>query len=164
MDEPKPLLLSGEDMARIRGWVNQYLPVGYDRDFIADTIILNAWQKDVPHVSRAYVKKKCISAWRALKRERVRNEGFIRTHNMVIQPRGDELPSTAQKSDEDVIDNKQVVETATGVLTPFERRLIWMRYYNCQTIIEIAEDVTLRRDLVSKAIEVALYKMRVHLT
>ncbi len=165
-NEPKPLLLTDGDMRRVHKWVDQFLPAEYDRDFIADTIILNAWLKEVPHVSRDYVRNKCISAWRSLRRERSRNEkaakdGATKTDAMS----GYYTTGPKDLSEQDKQDHKILIDEATqAVLTPFERRLIWMRYYNGQTLEEISEKVTLRRDQVSKAIEVALYKMRVHLT
>ncbi len=169
MDElPKPLLLSDEEVARIHGWVKQFLPASYDRAFIADTIILNAWMKEIPHVSREYVRNKCISAWRSLKRERRGNEeatrsGSVRTTNMVTSQTGvggDNL----ETSEHAEVERKILIEEATGKLSPFERRLIWMKYYDGQTLDEIAANVTLRRDQVQAALKVAIYKMRVHLT
>lgn len=171
---PKPLLLSAAEINRIRRWVEQYLPPEYDREFIVDTIVLNAWMKDVPHVSRKYVHQKCITAWRALRRERRHNEeaarlGAMKTTSMVVSPqpggssRGEHQVETTMSS-QSVAERKDLVQEAVGKLSPFERRLVWMRYYDDETIEEIANNVTLRRDQVRQALKVAIYKMRVHLT
>jgi RNA polymerase sigma factor (sigma-70 family) len=148
--------------------------VDYDREFVADTIILNAWLKEIPHVSKEFVRKKCISAWRTMKRERKRNEeatrvGATRSSTMVIQPQpgGASKASSApnaEAGEQEEVDRKMLVEEAVGCLSPFERRLIWMRYYDSQTLEEIAGNVTLRREQVQQALKIALYKMRVHLT
>ena len=164
MEPPKPLLLSKDEMARIHGWVRQYLPSTYDREYIADTIILNAWLKQIPHVSKEYVRHKCISAWRTLKRERSRNkkatlEGRVRTDKSV------DAHVPLEKNEQDIAERKMLINEATqAVLSPFERRIIWMRFYDSQSLEEIAGNVTLRRDQVQAAIQVALYKMRIHLT
>jgi len=164
MEPPKPLLLSKEEMASIHGWVRQYLPSNYDRAYIADTIILNAWLKEIPHVSREYVRHKCISAWRTLKRERLRNESAAK-EGQVKTDRSSESVTPLDKNEQDIAERKILINEATqAVLSPFERRLIWMRYYDSQTLEEISENVTLRRDQVQAAIQVALYKMRIHLT
>ncbi len=164
MEPPRPLLLSMEEMARIRKWVYSYLPATYDRDFITDTIILNAWLKEIPHVSREYVRHKCISAWRAFKRERARNERAT-AEGRVRTDRTADTPAPLEQNEQDVVERKILVDEATrAVLSPFERRLIWMRYYDTQSLEEISEKVTLRRDQVQAAIQVALYKMRIHLT
>ena len=70
----RPFTLSDEEIRRVSRLVNQFLTPEYDREYIADTIVLNAWLRDVPHISREYVKHKCISAWRKMKREKERNE------------------------------------------------------------------------------------------
>lgn len=164
MEPPKPLLLSSKEISRIHSWVHQYLPPTYDRAYIADTIILNSWLKDIPHVSREYVRNKCISAWRSFKRERSRNEkaaaeGCVKTDRSIDKAR------PLEKNEQDVAERKMLIEEATqAVLSPFERRLIWMRFYDSQSLEEISEKVTLRRDQVQAAIQVALYKMRIHLT
>ena len=164
MEPPKPLLLSTQEQARIHGWVQQYLPPTYDREFIADTIILNAWLKEIPHVSREYVRNKCISAWRTLNRERTRNEmaaleGRVRTDRSMASS------APLEKNEQDISERKMLINEATqAVLSPFERRLIWMRYYDSQSLEEISGRVKLRRDQVQSAIQVALYKMRIHLT
>jgi len=62
------------------------------------------------------------------------------------------------------VERKILIEEATGKLSPFERRLVWMKYYDGQTLDEIAANVTLRRDQVQSALKVAIYKMRVHLS
>ncbi len=175
---PKPLLLTPEEIIRIRNWVDQYLPVEYDREFLADTIIMHAWIKDIPHVSRDYVRNKCISAWRTLRRERRRNEeavkeGATRTTNMISTqgPAGDSSTSHMfqvshdSDSDQAQVERKMLVEEAVakGKLSPLERRLIWMRYYDGQTLEEIASSVPMGRNGVSQAIEVAIYKMKVHI-
>jgi DNA-directed RNA polymerase specialized sigma24 family protein len=174
MEGQKPLLLSKKDQQRVHRWVRQFLPAEYDREFVADTIILNAWQKEVIHVSKEFVRKKCISAWRSLKRERKRNEeaarvGATRSSAMVVQPQPggsskSEVPVGAEGSGEDEVDRKQLVEQAVGCLSPFERRLVWMKYYDSQTLDEIAGNVRLRREQVQQALKIAIYKMRVHLT
>lgn len=164
MEPPKPLLLSKEEMARIHEWVRQYLPSNYDRAYIADTIILHAWLKEIPHVSKEYVRHKCISAWRTLKRERLRNESAAK-EGQVKTDRSSESVTPLDKNEQDIAERKILINEATqAVLSPFERRLIWMRYYDSQTLEEISENVTLRRDQVQAAIQVALYKMRIHLT
>ena len=166
MEPPKPSqLLSNDEMARIRGWVHQYLPSFYDRDFIADTIIFNAYLKQVPHVSRQYVRHKCISAWRTLRRESTRNERAFREGRV----RGDHIGHTKNnvknRGPEEEIERKILInETTKAVLTPFERKLIWMRFYNDQSLEEISENVKIQRARVQAAIQVALYKMRIHLT
>jgi hypothetical protein len=174
MEGPKPFLLSEKDIARVHKWVREYLPAEHDREFVADTIILKAWMKEVPHVSKDYVRKKCIDAWRMLKRERRRNEeaarvGALRTGAMVISPQpggGSKSGKTsdAKGSEQDDMDRKLLVEEAVGELTHFERRLIWLKYWKGNTLEEIAADTTLRREQVQQAIRIALYKMRVHLT
>lgn len=167
MEDPKPLLLTDGEMRRVHRWVVEYLPPEYDREFVADTIILNAWMKQIPHVSKEYVRNKCISAWRALQRERKRNKKAAKDGATRLDSMTNERSTTSPKtlSEQDKQEHKMLIQEATqAVLSPFERRLIWMRYYDDQTLEEISEKVTLRRDQVSKAIEVALYKMRVHLT
>lgn len=62
------------------------------------------------------------------------------------------------------VERKILIEEATGKLSPFERRLVWMKYYDGQTLDEIAHNVRLRREEVQNALKVAIYKMRVHLT
>lgn len=174
---PKPLLLTPEEITRIRNWVDMFLPVEYDREFVADTIIMHAWIKDIPHVSRDYVRHKCISAWRSLRRERKRNEkavreGATRTTNMITtpttggsSPRGERNPMEMTEGDQAQTERKMLVEEAVarGKLSPLERRLIWMRFYDGQTLEEIASSVPMGRNGVSQAIEVALYKMKIHI-
>ena len=75
-----------------------------------------------------------------------------------------ETSSDDERSERNKHDRKMLVEEAVGKLTPFERRLIWMRFYDGQTLEEIAENVTLRREQVQASIKVALYKMRVHIS
>ena len=154
----KPLLLTQDEMARIHHWVNNFLPPYYDRDYIADTIILNAWMKQIPHVSREYVRNKCISAWRVSKRERQKNENATRLG------RTDTIEHRQEDEGIETVNRKILVQEAVGKLTPFERRIIWMRFYDDQTLEEIASQVTLRRDQVLSAIKVAVYKMRAFLT
>ena len=174
MDGPKPLLLSEKDISRIHKWVRQFTAVELDRDDIAANIILNAWMKEVPHVSKEYVRHKCIDAGRRLKRERRRNEeaarvGATRTTVMVMTPqpgggsKGERM-SNSEGGDQPQVDRKMLVEEAVGKLSPFERRLIWLRYYDDQTLEDIAKDTTLRREQVQQALRVAIYKMKVHLT
>ncbi len=164
MEPPKPLLLSSQEQERIRRWVYQYLPVTYDRDYIADTIILNAWLKEIPHVSKEYVRHKCISAWRTLKRERSRNENAAK-QGRVNTDQSVHSTGPPEKNEQDVLERKTLINEATqAVLSPFERRLIWMRYYDSQSLQEISGNVNLRRDQVQGAIQVALYKMRIFLT
>lgn len=170
----KPLLLSQQDIARVHRWVREFLPAEYDREFVADTIILNAWQKEIPHVSKQFVRKKCISAWRSMKRERKRNEeaarvGATRSSVMVTEPQpgGTSQPKqdfNAEEGGEIQAERKMLIEEAVGCLDPFDRRLIWMRYFNNQTLEEMAGDLPLRRDQIQQRIRIALYKMRVHLT
>ena len=167
--EPRPLLLSDLEMIRIHKWVAQYLPPYYDRDYLADTIILNAWLKQIPHVSKEYVRHKCISAWRTLRREVSRNEraskeGRVRGSSTEDSMGSSRSQTKLSRGPVEVAERKMLVEEAVGQLSPFERRLIWMRFYDDQTQEEIAVKVKLRRDQVSKALEVAIYKMRVHLT
>jgi RNA polymerase sigma factor (sigma-70 family) len=161
MEEPKPLMLSAEERARIQTWVNAFLPPEYDREFIADTIILSAWTKEVPHVSKRYVRNKCISARRQMKRERKLNEEAARVGGMRSKPM---LVPGTEKPEQEESDREMLVEEAVGKLTPLERRLIWMRYWDGQTLAEIAEQVRLNEEGIRQALDVALYKMRVHLT
>ncbi len=157
----RPLLISQEEQDRVHIWVAQILPSHYDREFIADTIILNSWLKQVPHISREYVRNKCISAWRTLKREQMRNENAsrLKSHKHGAGP-----AVSHDRGPEEMSDHKSLIQEAVGPLSNFERRLIWMRYFDDQTMEEISGRVKLRRDQVSKAIDVAIYKMRVHLT
>jgi DNA-directed RNA polymerase specialized sigma24 family protein len=174
MEGPKPLLLSEKDIARVHRWVRDFLPAEFDRESVAQNIILKAWMKEVPHVSKDYVRHKCIDAWRLLKRERRRNEeaarvGATRTGNMVTtpQPGGSsksERALDAAGSGEDEMDRKLLVEEAVGQITHFERRLVWLKYWKGKTLEEIADETTLRREQVQQALRIALYKMRVHLT
>lgn len=162
--EPKPLTLSHEEIQRIHRLVAQYLPPDYDREFVADTIILHAWMKDVPHVSREYIRNKCISAWRTMKRERRRNKEVT-----ILGTRATAHEQTEQPLEEDPggqvhAERKMLVEEAVGKLNNLERRLIWMRFYDSQTLDEIAEKTSLRREQVQASLKVAIYKMRVHLT
>lgn len=142
-------------------WVAQILPPQYDREFIADTIILNSWLKQIPHISREYVRNKCISAWRTLRREQMRNENAsrVKTHK-----HGVGVNVSPDRGPEEISDHKSIIQEAVGSLSNFERRLIWMRYFDDQKLEEIAGRVKMRRDQVSKALDVAIYKMRVHMT
>lgn len=151
----KPLLAS--EIRRIRFAVDDVLPSEYDREFIADTIVVDAWLKGVKHVSYQYIRNKCISAFRQLQRERERNKQFAR----MIPYRNSGGPDTKPV---ETTHRKILVEEAVSCLSPYERRLIWMRFYDGQTLEEIAINVGSRRENVQRALKVAIYKMRVHLT
>ena len=169
----KPLLLSQEEIDRIHRWVRQYLPPEYDREFVADSVILKAWMKEVPHVSREVVRRFCISAWRSRQRERRRNEEFVRvgatrTGAMMNKSIPGGSKSGERNHDTEVGDQlkqerKMLVEEAVGCLNEFERKLIWMRYYDGQKLEEIASNTTLTREQVQRALQVAIFKMKVHL-
>lgn len=174
---PKPLILTDSDIIRVNTLVRRYLPPELDREFVADSIILEAWLKDVPHISNTHIKYRCISAWRKHQSEVKHNEGALRagltrstSTAMIMKP--DTVQPTPQQgkfddessSDQATIERKILVEQAVGKLTPFERRLIWMRYYDDQTLEEIVSRVPLKREQVQQALKVALYKMRVHLS
>lgn len=174
---PGPYLLSKSDTNRVHRVVAKNLPPRFDREFIADTIILDAWLKSVPHISNKYIRDKCISAWRREERERRANEGAVRcgltrTNTMIMSP-NEGTPTTetpaAPSAAEDAVnqlsaERAMLVEQAVGKLNPFERKLIWMKFYDGQTLEQIAKRTTLRRDQVQRALKVAIYKMRVHLS
>ena len=73
---------------------------------------------------------------------------------------GDSVETTGQAKS----DRKMLIEEVVGKLSPFERRLIWMRFYDDQTLEEISHNVKLRREQIQAALKVAIYKMRVHLS
>lgn len=175
----KPLQLSKEQILRIRSLVKFFLPPEADRDFVADTIILHAWMKDIPNVSRTYIRHKCINALRSLQRERKHNEQAFRagcqpgTESAMLFESTKKTPFKSvwpprtkppSEDESEFIERKDLVQEAVGQLTPLERHLIWMRYYDDQTLEEIAGQTTLRRDQIQQALKVALYKMRVHMT
>ena len=150
-------LLSRSEVRRIHRAVDDILSSEYDREFISDTIVVDAWIKGIEHVSYKYIRNKCISAFRQLQRERDRNKNFAR----MIPYR--DLGGTDTKPVE-TIDRKILVEEAVSCLGPYERRLVWMKFYSGQTLEEIAESVESRREDVQRVLKVAVYKMRVHLT
>lgn len=152
LNPQRPFTLTDTETSRVHRLVGMYLPSEYDREYVADTIILHSWLRGVDHISHDYVRHKCISAWRQMQRERRKNEESLR-----LTPK--ETPN-----EEEFVDRKVLVEEAVGCLSTFERKLIWMRYYDGQKLEEIAEMVTLRRDEIQQALKIALYKMRVHLT
>lgn len=180
----KPLLLSEQDIQRVHNIVQRTLPSEYDHEFIADTIILNAWMKDVPVITWDFIRKKCISAWRQKSREQRRNEGAYRSGMTVgaemisrSAQEGDRRTGVSKREisnrsraentermEQVAAERKMLVEDAVGALNSFERKIVWMRYYDDQTLQEIASRTTLRREQVQRALEVAIYKMRVHIT
>jgi RNA polymerase sigma factor (sigma-70 family) len=148
--------LSNEERERIGRLVQQFLPPGFDREFIADTIIVQAWEKGVPHISREHVRHVCIDAWRKSERERLGRERLTEINkvlNRFQQPASDE------------VDDKELIEQVLkGCLFPTERKLIWMKYWDGQTLEEIAENTGLTRNQVQQRLKVAIYKMQIEVS
>jgi DNA-directed RNA polymerase specialized sigma24 family protein len=130
--------------------------VGYDREYIADTIILQAWERGLDKVSRRHIHYKCIDVWRRSERERKAIEGSA----IMISMQTNQDNSDHTK----IVEDKTLIDQITkSCLYPSERKLIWMRFYNYQTIEEISANIGLPPKEVSKRLDVALYKMRVEL-
>jgi len=155
----QPFILPDEQVQRVHQIVCQILPPQYDREFIADTIILHAWMNGLDMISKQYIRHKCISAWRQHKREKRRNEEA--GHIMRIRHRKSEI----SEDSEEHIDLKLMVDDIVQrCLSPFERRLVWMKYYDSQTLDEMSEGVRMSIKDIQRALQVALYKMRMELT
>lgn len=143
------------ERTRVYRLVCSFLPPSFDREFITDTIILQSWEKGIDHPSSTFIHHKCISAWRRRQREERRNEEFI---SVAIPVREDD-PKEGKE-----IEDKSTIERAVSILTPLERKLIWMRFYDNQTLEEISLNAEMKREEVQRALKAALYKMRVELT
>ncbi len=155
-NDQQEFLLSPKEIERIHHLVRTFLAPDIDREYIADTIILTAWSRGRSTMSRAYVRNKCISAWRTIQRERRRNENFLRQQ----QASSESIEDTSS-----ILGKKDLIqETVKICLTPTERKLVWMRYYNSQSLKEMISNSGMNRDEIQKTLKVALYKMRIELT
>ena len=156
-DPPKLEPLPSDEIERITLTVNRYLPAEFDREFIVDTIIVDAFLKSIAHVSTQYIRHKCISAWRQRERERLRNKELS-----LIRPQ--QMSSSPELNPAEFVSRKILVDEVVGCLSAYERKLVWMKFWKSQTLEEIAHNIGTRRENVQRDLKVALYKMRLHLT
>lgn len=145
------------EIKRIQQTVESHLPAEFDREFIADTIIVDAWLKGVLHVSHRYIHNKCISAWRQREQERSRN----RELSMIAMQN---VPSSPETQPAEFAGQKILVDEIISCLSSYERKLVWYRFWGGQTLEEIAVSVDSSRERVQRELKVALYKMRLYLT
>lgn len=150
MSQPDELPLSPEEIRRIRRLVNFRLGPEYDRELIADDIILDALTNDIKHTPKGYIFKKCATAYQERKRELEVNKKSLEFH---------QAESLSVKSDKEIQALKDVVDKLTKVLDQDEQRVIWMKYWMDLTLEEICKEMKMRRERVQSIIRIALFKM-----
>jgi len=148
-------ILSEKEQKKVRALVNFFLPGGYDREFLADSIIIHAWETETEHISREYVRFKCITAWRKMQKERHKNEAKTEL---------DSVTKTRPLSPEEQVVLKDLIHGTIMKLSSIERRLVWLRFFAELTLDEIVDQTGLGKSQVQKILMTALYRMRIDLT
>ena len=70
-------MLDEKEILKVRKMVARFLPKSADRDFIADGILIEAWENGQDHVSLIHVRHRCINAhWKSV-RELRKNERSV---------------------------------------------------------------------------------------
>lgn len=140
-------MLDQTEQKRVRRIVRQFLTADYDRDAIVQNIVVYAWQHNMTTVPRMFIRHRCTDAYRRKRREK----SFVEQL----------LPAEHERTSD--IDS-ELINRLVGVLTPFERKLIWMRFYTDLTLEEIAARVRTSRADVSETLTTAIFKMRQEVT
>ncbi len=140
-------VLKEENVQMVRRVVARNLPPDCDRESVVAEIMFEALKNKVPYVSAKHAARRCIYFLRRLTVERRANEKYLRAR-----------PKSAY-IDKD-IENADLVDVLTSVLTPEEKKLIWYFYIKELTKKEIAILTRLSAAKVSRCIEGGLYKMK----
>ena len=136
--------LTLDDLARVHSIVRQHLPPSYDREDIAVDILIESWTNHQPRPSWGFIRNRCID----MRRSHNKELGLIHdksTHSPATQPPGHDA---------------QEIATLVRVLDPWERKLIYYRFYQDLPLPEIAKRLSCSLDRVRNTLSAALYKMK----
>lgn len=135
---------------RVTRLVSLYLSSHHDPESVAQKILFESWQNGVDTPTHRFIKLRCYSALRVYQREKqviehTNEPGYVAPAKTAL-----ELHELEQ----------EMGELITRVLSPFERQVIWHRFYNDCTVEEIAKTLGKPVLVVAETIQVALYKMK----
>lgn len=135
---------------RVTRLVSLYLSSHHDPESVAQKILFESWQNGVDSPTHRFIQLKCYSALREYQREQA-----------VIEGASEDNYSLPAKSTEELRElESELGELITRVLSPFERQVVWHRFYNESSVAEIAAQLKKPVLLVSETIQVALFKMK----
>lgn len=140
-------MLNKENVQMVRRVVARSLPPDCDREAVVAEIMFEALKNKVPYVSAKHAARRCIDFLRRLTIERRGNEGYLRA-----KPKSTYI-------DKD-IENADLVDVLTSVLTVEEKKMVWYFYIKELTKREISTLTGISTAKVSRCIEGGLYKMK----
>lgn len=135
---------------RVTRLVSLYLSSHHDPESVAHQILFESWQNGVDSPTHRFIKLRCYTALREYQREKQVMEG--------ASEQGHTTPAKTPLELHEL--ETEMGELITRVLSPFERQVIWHRFYNECSIAEIASSLNKPVLLISETIQVALYKMK----
>lgn len=136
------------DFAYILRLVSRFLPSYLDRESLAAEITFDCWNRQIP-ATYTLIRNRCFDVIRRYHREQLANE--------IRQQLGTKQDEEAQARERTDLVNKIMLEAN---LTPRERELIFLRIYQDQTFIQIAEINHLSLHEVTETYRIAVQKLK----
>ena len=140
-----------ETISMIRREVYRRLNPTFDREAVVQDIIAECLGNKCENVSVMFVCNRCKDK---LARRQVEQKGLT-----VISQQ-----TTNESTRDQSVENRDEIERFISFLSPFERKMIWARYFDGQQIREIARNYRVSPSKVCETISVAIFKMHQEIT
>ena len=133
-------------LKRVTTQVRAFVPRSYDHELIAMDILFESWTNKINHPTTGFVRRRCIDAMRKDTRER-----------KLVEKMG--VTKDANREQQDIQDRDQINQLVR-VLDPFERKIVWYRFYQDMPLVEIAESVSQDVNVIRETLLSAIFKMK----
>ena len=137
--------ITDDDILRVRSILRLYCPVHFDLDQMALDIIVESWSNGYPKPSWRFIKNRAIDALRS---QQVEDNALGK------------LQQTEEHDARIDIDQNDLLNRLTKVLTRSEGEIIYLRFYENYSLREIAKRINRTERDISETLAIALYKMR----
>lgn len=134
-----------QELSRIIKIVQKHLPPSYDRESIAMDIMVESIMNNTPSPSPTFIRNRCVDAYR---RRTAEQKALTK-----VRP-----PSTENHAM--AVERRDSVERLTRTLSHYERRVIYLRFYEDMTIQEIAKELSIAPKRVSELLMLASVRLQ----
>lgn len=133
-------------LERVLGIVRQFLPPWYDTESISSDILLESWCNHQPKPSWEFVRRRCIDQTRRQCME----------SDVLKERKTPEGTSESRLS----ADQAAAVSTLIRVLDPWERKVVFYRFYLDLGPEEIGRRLSVDATRIRETLTQAIYKMK----
>jgi DNA-directed RNA polymerase specialized sigma24 family protein len=132
---------------RVTRIVYGVLNASFDRDSVVMDILFESWRNQVDEPSRAFITHRCRDAVRFRTRETRKLKASM-------------FELTDEKNHTDVAQVEQRIDKLMKILSNFEKKVVWYRFYAELSIADTAQQVNSSVSHVRETLSGALFKMR----